>query len=141
MSVKFAVKSEDAFTGVLYDGINDDIKTHHDQYGEVLVKVRGLVNTGTEEEPVWEETQEDTSYSPMRVTMRQARLQLHKDGMLTDAEQAINDLPEPDRTEALIEWEYATSVERHSPLVASLGQALSLDDDQLNALFRNAEFL
>lgn len=69
------------------------------------------------------------------VTMRQARLALLQAGLLSSVEAVIAGLPEPGRTEAQIEWEYAQEVRRDSPLVSMLCAALELDDAKLDALF------
>lgn len=78
---------------------------------------------------------------PGVVTMRQARLALHLAGLLPKVSAALAALPEPARTEAQIEWEYATEVQRHYGLVLSLGPALGIDDATLDALFTHAATL
>lgn len=75
---------------------------------------------------------------PTSITMRQARLQLHAIGKLSEVQEAINQLPEPPKTEAQIEWDYAAVVERASPFVALLTPALGLSDEQMDDLFREA---
>ena len=72
---------------------------------------------------------------PAEVTMRQARLALHAAGKLVAVNAAINALPDPPKTAALIEWEYSNAVRRDSQFVALLGPALGLDADGLDALF------
>ena len=72
---------------------------------------------------------------PAEVTMRQARLALHAAGKLTAVNAAINALPDPTKTAALIEWEYSSTVRRDSRFVALLGPALGLDAAGLDALF------
>ena len=72
---------------------------------------------------------------PAEVTMRQARLALHASGKLTAVNAAINALPDPPKTAALIEWEYSNAVRRDSQFVALLGPALGLDAAGLDALF------
>lgn len=66
-----------------------------------------------------------------QVTMRQARLALLAAGLLDDVEAMI---AQADRA-VRIEWEYATVVDRSSPLVVTIGSALGLTDAQLDALF------
>lgn len=78
---------------------------------------------------------------PSSVTMRQARLALLAAGHLNKVAAAIEQLPEPQKSAAKIEWEYAAHVERQSDFVAQMGQALGLDDAQLNALFTAAAAL
>ena len=58
---------------------------------------------------------------PASITMRQARLALLSIGLLDDVDAAIAAIPDPvQRKAAEIEWEYATVIERNSPLVQSL---------------------
>lgn len=75
---------------------------------------------------------------PASVTPRQARLALLLAGHLQAVEDAINALPADQSQAARIGWDYASSVERASPLVATLGAALSLSGAQLDALFVTA---
>ena len=77
---------------------------------------------------------------PRSITMRQARLCLHKHGMLAGVQPAIDALPEPDRTAAQIEWEYSSVVERQG-FVLTIAQALGISDEQLDALFIEAATL
>lgn len=72
---------------------------------------------------------------PQEVTMRQARLALHAAGKLAAVNAAINALPDPPRSAALIEWEYSSTVRRDSQFVSMLGPALGLDTAGLDALF------
>jgi hypothetical protein len=67
------------------------------------------------------------------VTMRQARLALHRAGLLAQVDAAI-----ASDVEAQIEWEYAQTVERHSPLVQNLAAGLGLTEQQLDDLFTQA---
>lgn len=70
--------------------------------------------------------------APVRVvSMRQARLALLSMGLLDDVETAIGLLPEPQKSAAKIEWEYATEVRSDNPTVALLAEAIELDLDQL----------
>jgi hypothetical protein len=75
---------------------------------------------------------------PQSITPRQARLALLGAGLLSQVESALQGLPEPDRTVALIEWEYATLIERGSAWIAGLGAALGLDAAQIDELFISA---
>ena len=84
-------------------------------------------------------TQEQADYlvfwrDNIKSTMRQARLALKQQGLLATVQSNIDALPE----ESQIEWEYASYVERSSPLVASLGAALGLTETQLDDLFKLA---
>ena len=77
-------------------------------------------------------------YVPRSITMRQCRLQLLAIGKLADVDAAIDALPEPDKSAAQVEWEYAANVERDAPLIGALGHALGLDDVQMDDLFIEA---
>lgn len=77
----------------------------------------------------------------MVVTMRQARLALHQAGKLSLVDDAIALIPEPDKSLISIEWEYASTVERTSPWMSTMGAALGLSDDELDQLFETARTL
>ena len=78
---------------------------------------------------------------PDTVSPRQARLALLGIGMLASVEQALATFTGPQGVAARIDWEYATEVQRQSPLIASLGPALGLADEQIDDLFRAAATL
>lgn len=67
--------------------------------------------------------------------MRQARLALLSAGLLSNVDAAIAALASPQKEAAQIEWEYATTVERASPLIGQLAPALSLTEAQMDQLF------
>lgn len=69
-----------------------------------------------------------------QVTMRQARLALLAADLLDDVEAMMT---QADRA-VQIEWEYATVVDRASPLVASISSSLGLSNAEIDALFVNA---
>ena len=75
------------------------------------------------------------------VTMRQARLALLAIGKLDDVEAAIDALPEPQRTGARIEWDFAASIEKASPLIQSLAPTIGIDAEALTELFNTAATL
>lgn len=75
---------------------------------------------------------------PTVVTMRQARLALLGAGLLAGVDAAIAALPSPQKEAALIEWEYSSEVHRNRAFVQSLAGALSLTEQQLDALFLQA---
>jgi len=72
---------------------------------------------------------------PQSITMRQARRALLAAGLLDDVTAAIEALESPAKEAAQIDWEYGNTVERHNGLVASLGPALGLTEEQIDALF------
>lgn len=79
--------------------------------------------------------------TPQSVTMRQARLALLSAGLLAAANAAIAAMPGVAGEAARIEWEYAQTVERDSPLVAGLTAALNLTQTQIDDLFALAATL
>lgn len=73
---------------------------------------------------------------PQSVTMRQARLALLGAGLLDDVAAAIAAIPDPvQRKAAEIEWEYAQTVDRNSPLIQQLAPALGMTEAQMDELF------
>ena len=74
---------------------------------------------------------------PQSVTMRQARLALLAAGLLDTVETAIAGAGPA----AVIEWDYATEVQRASGLVPAMATALGLTDEQIDALFVQAATL
>ena len=77
---------------------------------------------------------------PPAITRRQLRLWLVRHGIpLSAVETAIDKLPEPQRTEARIEWEDASVYERDNPLLVRLaGEILGLSGEALEEAFREA---
>lgn len=78
---------------------------------------------------------------PEIVSMRQAKIQLSRAGLLAQANAAIGALSGQPGEEARLEWEYATSLRRDHPLVAGIGRALGLDDAAKDDLFRAAALI
>lgn len=78
---------------------------------------------------------------PASVTMRQARLALLAYGILGSVDAAIDAMPEPDKSEARIEWDYSNEVQRHNGFVSQLGPALGLTEEQIDQLFALAATL
>lgn len=75
------------------------------------------------------------------VTMRQARLALLSIGKLDDVEVAIDALPDPQKAAARIEWDFAATVEKSSPLIQLLAPQIGIDQVELTALFNAAALL
>ncbi len=100
-------------------------------------------NSNVERWEVRSFTEEELSTirASMKVSMRQARLALLKRGLLASIPTLISSLPEEDKALFEIEWEYSTNVERTSPWVSMLGQALGLDALGLDILFKEASLL
>lgn len=77
----------------------------------------------------------------MSCSMRQARLALLQVGKLAEVDAAIAAMSDPQKSQAAIEWEYATTVDRVSPFVDSLGSALGMTQADLDVLFNLASTL
>lgn len=79
--------------------------------------------------------QEPINPVPQMVSMRQARLALLEVGLLDNVEQIINLLPEPLKSKARIEWEYATEVRRDWPTLIQIAGHLNLTSEYVDDLF------
>lgn len=86
------------------------------------------VDLTPEEEAQWATPQ---AVVPPSVSMRQARLALRRAGLYAAVNAAVAGADE----DTQIEWEFATDVWRSRDLVATLGAALTLTSDQIDALF------
>lgn len=88
---------------------------------------------------VWQDGQWQTPAAPAPeiVTPRQARLALHQADLLDSVKAAMDEADEATR----IEWEYATTFERSSPVVAVMSATLGLTEAQLDDLFTLAATL
>jgi hypothetical protein len=86
-----------------------------------------------------EATQEEIeSRKVSAVSMRQARLALFEADLLDDVDTVIDAFTEPTRSLAKIEWEYAGTVEKNSPLVIILKDYLNLSDTDIDNIFEEA---
>ncbi|MES2685493.1 MAG: hypothetical protein V4706_01660 [Pseudomonadota bacterium] len=72
---------------------------------------------------------------PESITMRQARLVLFTAGLIGSVQAAIDSLPSPEKEKAQIEWDFSNEVQRHNGFVSTLGPALGLTEEQIDALF------
>lgn len=79
---------------------------------------------------------------PEKITAKQIRLGLLGFGVsIQNIELTINKMPEPQKSQALITWEYATIFERENPMIADLGSQLGLTSEQIDYLFMEASKL
>lgn len=72
--------------------------------------------------------------SKHRCSPRQARLALAANGSLTALQEAV----QASGDAARIEWEYATEIERSSPLIAGVAAGMGWTEEDLDALFELA---
>ena len=79
--------------------------------------------------------------SKSTITLRQAKLALLNAGKLQDVINAIAALPEPQKTAAQIEFDYANDVERNSVLLGTIAAAIGLTAEELDQLFDSAKVL
>ena len=86
----------------------------------------------------WETMRDDEMRArnpvPQQVTMRQARLALLGAGLLDDVEVVIAAAGRA----AQLEWEYASTVDRDSPVIAVVQQQQAMTEAQIDDLFREA---
>lgn len=71
----------------------------------------------------------DFTFVPSSITPRQAKLQLIMLGKLDSVIPAIDALPEPDRSVAVVEWESATSFDRDSKFISQFSEMFEIDAD------------
>lgn len=92
---------------------------------------------------VWNGSSWSTAPVPFRpLTRRQLRRSLLSLGVRTaDVEEKIAALPDDQREIALIDWQDASTYDRDHPLVLTLGSAFSLTEDQINAVWLEAQEL
>ncbi|MCH4543140.1 hypothetical protein [Ochrobactrum sp. A-1] len=69
------------------------------------------------------------------LSARQLRLGLLHLGKLADVPVAIAALPEPERSQAQIEWDYASEFRRLHPLIVQLIPILDLTDEQVDPVW------
>lgn len=78
----------------------------------------------------------------MPVSARQIRTALVMSGSsIATIEAALNSLPEPNKSIALIAWEYSNEYYRDNPLIESLAPAMGFTSEELDDLWRLARTL
>lgn len=76
------------------------------------------------------------------VTPRQIRQAMILKGIsLSQIDDIINSMPEPQKSLARAEWEYSNAFERDRPLVDQMGHLLGKTDEELDALWLFAKTL
>jgi len=80
-------------------------------------------------------------YVPNQVPTWRLRAVLALDGKETDVQNAINTLPDPNKTIAQRAWDFGSNTERTSQTVAFIKGVLSLTDAEVDQYFIDAENL
>jgi hypothetical protein len=78
---------------------------------------------------------------PQEIPLWAFRAILTIEGIHASVETLINNLPEPDKTVANIQWNYGNYIERSHPLINSLGSILGLNKNQIDNIFIEASKL
>lgn len=103
-------------------------------YGHELF-TRGVAGDFGEITPFAAPTPEEKRERMPNLTARQIRLGLLHLGKLAAVNAAIGALPEPDRSEAQIEWDYASEFRRLNHLIVQLIPILGLTDEQVDPVW------
>lgn len=76
------------------------------------------------------------------VSMRRARLALLQAGLLDSVDLTIEAIVDPiEKKSAQIEWEYAQTVNRDSPLITQIATGLNITEQEMDDLFNLANTL
>jgi len=78
---------------------------------------------------------------PQSVPMRNARLMLLQEGLLTTVQEHIANMEGVEGEAARINWEFALTVERNDPLVKYLIPTLGKTEDEIDQMFVEADRL
>lgn len=131
-----AIDADGRATGALYDATSAGILAHHAAYGETLIPVADLI----EAEDGWQVIPAPIAdlRAAMMVSRFQARAALRAAGLLDQAEALVQASGDQLRIDA---WAEAVEIRRLSPMIADLGAALGLSDQQVDDLFRAAALI
>jgi len=118
--------------------------TKRDIYNHLGVKTGELELPNSTTEEQWLEKLAEYAKPPFTtevpdVTPRQIRQALILSGVsISQIDSALDSLPEPMKSLAMAEWEYSNSFQRTRPLVASVGQMLGWNSEQVDNLWKLA---
>ncbi len=88
------------------------------------------------------ENVEQVPQVPFEITARQIRMSLIMLGVdLQNITDALEQLPEPQKSLAKIEWEYAGTFERNNEMLKVMGVQLGFSDEQLDQIFIDGQKL
>jgi hypothetical protein len=76
--------------------------------------------------------------TPAEVALWKLRFVLSQMNLEQSVSEALNTLPEPQKTAANYIWNYGNSIDRHSSTIAFLQQSLGLSNIQVNQMFIQA---
>jgi len=85
-----------------------------------------------------EPTPEERRSAMPNLSARQLRLGLLELGKLEQVNAAIEALPMPERSQAEIEWQFASEFRRLHPLIVQIMPILGLEDDAVDLAWMNA---
>ena len=98
--------------------------------------------TDDEKDAEYQQFLDNYTYGPVqqaqKVTPRQMRLALFDQDLLSSVETEFDNLSEPLRSRAKIEWEYSSEIDINSKLIQNLYPKLGLTEQQLKDLFTAA---
>ncbi len=121
------VKTFDDFFEVYDDGVlTARLPLTTDQYSTIELHIASL-------EPVPDKVVPGNV--PQEVTMRQARLACLHFGILEQLNTLVASLPGVQGDAARIEWEYASTIKRTSPLALAMVSQTGVTEEQLDQLF------
>jgi hypothetical protein len=73
--------------------------------------------------------------TPLEVALWKLRFILSQMNLEQAVSDALNSLPEPQKTAANYIWNYGNTIDKHSPTIMFLQQQLGLTDTQVNEIF------
>jgi hypothetical protein len=76
--------------------------------------------------------------TPLEVALWKLRFVLSQMNLEQSVSEALNTLPDPQKTAANYIWNYGNSIDRHSSTIAFLQQSLGLSNIQVNQMFIQA---
>jgi hypothetical protein len=120
--------------------LSDEPEQPLDHYEDVEQRIVTIEDNGVLITRTWLPNPIEPITIPTNVSARQIRLWLIENNIpLALVESAINEIQDSNlREKTLVEWEYAPYVERNHPLINTLGQALGLNSEQIDAAFVQA---
>lgn len=101
--------------------------------GTFLLGLPDGAREATPEEIASYEAEKSKNQTPQTISPRQARLALLGAGLLDEVDTML-----ATNKAWQIEWEYATKIERSSPLISAMATQLNLTDTQIDEMFASA---